>query len=83
MKKLLLFLFFITSIFSFSQEKKKEEIQKNISKTKVVKKNNNQLNVTPLPVESKISPEVFYIINDKPVSKEVYMQYLFDQQRNK
>ncbi|RBA27318.1 hypothetical protein [Flavobacterium tibetense] len=82
MKKLLLFLFLITSIFSFSQEKKKEEIQKNVSKTKTVK-NNNQLSVTPLPVESKISPEVFYIIKDKPVSKEVYMQYLFDQQRNK
>jgi hypothetical protein len=82
MKKLVLLLFFITSIFSFSQEKKKEEVKKNVTKTKIVKKN-NELNAIPLPVDSKVNPEVFYIINDKPVSKAVYMQYLFDQQRNK
>ena len=82
MKKLLLFMFFITTILSFSQEKKKEEVKKNVTKTKTVRKN-NELNAITLPVESKVNPEVFYIINDKPVSKEVYMQYLFDQQRNK
>lgn len=31
---------------------------------------------TALPKEQKVSPEIFYIINDKPVSQEEYMRQL-------
>lgn len=30
----------------------------------------------PLPAQQKITPEVLYIINDKPVSKQQYQEHL-------
>ena len=30
----------------------------------------------PLPAQQKITPEIIYIINDKPVSKQQYQEHL-------
>ncbi|WP_284653331.1 hypothetical protein [Flavobacterium terrisoli] len=38
---------------------------------------------TALPKDQKVSPEIFYIINDKPVSREEYMRQLQYSSRKK
>lgn len=38
---------------------------------------------TPLPTEQKNTPEVFYIINDKPVTREEYLHHLEYSSRKK
>jgi hypothetical protein len=38
---------------------------------------------TALPHEQKVGPEIFYIINDKPVSREQYLQQLQHSSRKK
>ena len=36
----------------------------------------NVLSKTPLPVNQKVSPSEFYIVNDKPIERDAYMQRL-------
>ena len=50
----------------------------NTKKIQIISAKNQQdlLTKTPLPTVDKSTPEDFYIVNDKPVSREVYMRYL-------
>ena len=47
-------------------------------KVQIIMANSNQevFEKTPLPTEQKITAEVFYIVNDKPVSREEYLKHL-------
>lgn len=41
------------------------------------------LSKTPLPANQKVSPSEFYIINDKPIERDAYMQRLQNGVTNK
>ncbi len=68
----IVFLFALLMLFGseimLSQEENKTGLT-TIETKKVTERN-------PVPAEQKTSIEAFYIINDKPVSREEYLQYL-------
>jgi hypothetical protein len=83
-------LFLSISILCKAQSLEKKETNP-ISKNETIKekqefKLDNQ-NLKPEDIEkikiSKSTPTVFYIINDKPVSREAYMLYLSEQEKKK
>lgn len=53
--------------------------------TQVVSKDNNApvFEKTPLPAVQKVSPAVFYIINDQPVDEQTYKRSLQSVSTNK
>ena len=55
-------------ILSFVNDKKITFIVAGIS--------DNVLSKTPLPTNQKVSPSEFYIVNDKPIERDAYMQRL-------
>ena len=87
---IILFLFFgINSMVSAQIQEKKEPIP--VSKNEIMK-DQQQLKsdkdrLTKEDIEkikiSKSTPAVFYIIDDKPVSREAYMLYLSEQEKKK
>lgn len=86
---IILFLFFgINSMVSAQILEKKEPIpvsKNEILKDPQLKSDKNRL--TKEDIEkikiSKSTPAVFYIIDDKPVSREAYMLYLSEQEKKK
>jgi hypothetical protein len=81
--------FSIHSITSAQIQEKNEPVP--VSKNEIIREN-KQLNtetkgLTPEDVEklkiSKSTPAVFYIINDKPVSREEYLLHLIAKENEK
>lgn len=78
MKKLLpllIFLLFFTTL-SFSQEVKKNDTTKKVSEKKEEISKNEKVFEKNVPTEKQSTPEEFYIVNDKPVTREVYIKHL-------
>jgi hypothetical protein len=75
MKKNYLPLFLLAGTFSFAQTTANKTTEGNpVPVTEVSKKNPSVFEKTPLPAEQKASPEIFYIVDDKPVSREEYLK---------
>jgi hypothetical protein len=87
MKKILIIVFSILSFVVSAQEKKNTDSQKGAKSPKKVitisnsdnnksKASNSQIAKEKNPDKTKISPDEFYIINDKPVDKLTYLKNL-------
>ncbi|WP_309641275.1 hypothetical protein [Flavobacterium sp.] len=63
----LLLLFLTSRGFSQALPLKTDKPNDSLKKAAVFKK-------IELPADQKVSPEIFYIINDKPVSREEYLK---------
>ena len=69
-KKIILLFILLYSgnvVFSQSISLDKGKVNDSLKKPEVFKKND-------LPTHQKASPEIFYIINDKPVSREEFLK---------
>ena len=63
----LLLLYLTSHGFSQAVPVRTDKPNDSLKKAAVFKKNE-------LPVNQKVSPEIFYIVNDKPVSREEYLK---------
>jgi RecA/RadA recombinase len=72
---ILLFISLFSRNVVFSQSIAKDTVKENdsLKKTAVFKKKD-------LPPNQKVSPEIFYIVNDKPVSREEYLNQKIKKQ---
>ena len=88
MKVFLTFFFIIFSFFVSAQENKKvvnllidtPKTTRNEAVSKVINNDLKEININKekkvYPEKVKISPEEFYIINDKPVDRVTYLKFL-------
>ncbi len=74
MKKPIILLMIFFSTISFAQEKEKKTKNGNTNTSN----NKDVQSAIPVNKETKNSPEVFYIVNDKPVDLETYQKHRKD-----
>jgi hypothetical protein len=82
MKKnyILLIAFFLLSTYSFSQTNTTDQLTSEtanaVPASESAEKETVILSKKPLPSGQKVTQEVFYILNDKPVDRVKYQQHL-------
>ena len=82
MKKPIILLMIFFSTISFAQEKEKKTKKDNTSTLNTSNSKDVQ-SAIPINKESKNSPEVFYIVNDRPVDLETYQKHQKATAKNK